>query len=110
MVSSTSRNSKTDEWTWVTDGTSWADKPMMVTDGRLIYFVTQEGGLGNVWGVEFDPIAGKPVGRPFQLTRFAGPGERMGRTRVSKWASAAAEWRSPSASTGGIWILENFKR
>ena len=62
----------------MTDETSWADKPLWSADGRLIYFVSQAGGLGNVWGVEFDPIAGRPVGRPFQLTNFAGPGERIG--------------------------------
>ena len=62
------------KWTWLTDGSSWADKPRWSADGRLIYFVSQGGGLGAVWGIEFDPIAGEPVRQPFQLTHFTGPG------------------------------------
>jgi Tol biopolymer transport system component/DNA-binding winged helix-turn-helix (wHTH) protein len=49
-------------WTRITDGKHWDDKPRWSPDGRTIYFVSRPGGFFNVWGIHFDPAAGKPIG------------------------------------------------
>ena len=43
----------------------------------MLYFMSDRGGLLNVWGVDFDPEAGHAVGSPFRLTQFTGPGEGL---------------------------------
>lgn len=102
-------NERSGEWRWLTDGTHWADKPRWSADGRLIYFVSQEGGLGDVWGLEIDPIAGSPIGLPFRLTGFTGPGLRIG--PVPDMGVGGGRLAIPLINpTGNIWMLENFKQ
>ena len=48
-------------WTRITDGKNWDDKPRWSPDGRTIYFISGPGGFFNVWGIRFDPAAGKPL-------------------------------------------------
>jgi hypothetical protein len=57
-------------WTRITDGKHWDDKPRWSSDGRTIFFISGPGGFFNVWGIRFDPRAGKPVGQPFQVSKF----------------------------------------
>ena len=57
-------------WRRITDGKYWDDKPRWSPDGKTIYFISRRGGFFNVWGIHFDPDAGKPVGQPFQLSKF----------------------------------------
>jgi Tol biopolymer transport system component/DNA-binding winged helix-turn-helix (wHTH) protein len=58
------------QWTRITDSKHWDDKPRWSPDGKTIYFVSNGGGFFNVWGIRFDPVEGKPVGRPFRVTAF----------------------------------------
>ncbi len=46
-------------WTRITDGKHWDDKPRWSPDGKIIYYVSRPGGFFNVWGIHFDPAAGK---------------------------------------------------
>jgi len=45
-----------------------------------VYFVSGRGGFFNVWGIHFDPAGGKPVGEPFRVSAFEGPG-----LMIPKW-------------------------
>ena len=97
-------------WKDISDGTFWDDKPRWSADGRLIYFVSDQGGMINVWAVEFDPVRGVP-GKRFQLTKFGGPGERIvdldgfelgyGGNRLAIGVSNAS---------GGIWMLDGANK
>ena len=63
------------KWTWLTDASVWVDKPKWSADGRLIYFISNRGGLFNVWAVRFHPNRGTAIAEPFQVTQFDGSGE-----------------------------------
>jgi Tol biopolymer transport system component len=65
------------DWIWMTGTDSWIDKPRWSADGRLIYYISRQGGFFNVWATGFDPVAGAAVGRPFQVTHFDGPGQQI---------------------------------
>src|SRR5204862_4307852 len=64
------------QWTPISDGTFWDDKPRWSPDGRTLYFVSNRSGFLNVWGRRFDPVAGTPVGEPFRVTAFGNASER----------------------------------
>ena len=51
----------------------WDDKSRWAPDGRAVYTVSSRGGVSNVWGRRFDPVHGKAVGVPFQVTNFSTP-------------------------------------
>jgi len=99
-------------WTRITDGRHWADKPRWSPDGRTIYFVSGPGGFFNIWGIRFDPAAGKPVGQPFQLSKFDSPRLMILRTipfvglsfTQNKLVVTMAE------ESGSIWLLDNVDR
>ena len=94
------------------DHTFWADKPRWSEDGRVLYFVSDRGGLLNVWGVDFDPEAGHAVGSPFRLTQFTGPGEGL-LPNLSSLEIAVAGGRLTVPvvhPTGGISMLEHLNR
>lgn len=99
-------------WIPLTDGNHWDDKPRWSPDGRMIYFVSGRGGFYNVWGFHFDPALGKPIGKPFAVTKFDGP-------------ALMVPWHIPSVElslnqdhlvltleqfSGNIWMLENVDR
>jgi Tol biopolymer transport system component len=68
-------------WTRITDGRQhWDDKPRWSPDGRTIYFVSGSDGFFNVWGIRFDAATGKPVGQPFELSKFDRP-----RLMIPRW-------------------------
>jgi Tol biopolymer transport system component len=63
-----------DGWTRIAADHEWPDKPRWAPDGRTLYFLSKKpAGYFNLWGVHMDPEHAKPVGEPFQITRFDSP-------------------------------------
>jgi len=99
-------------WTRITDGRHWDDKPRWSPDGRTIYFVSAVGGFFNIWGIRFDPVAGKPVGQPFQISKFDSPRLMVLRSipfvglsfNQNKLVVTMAE------ESGSIWLLDNIDK
>ena len=99
-------------WTRITDGKHWDDKPRWSPDGRTIYFLSGPGGFFNVWGIHFDPDAGKPVGQPFQVSKFESP-----RLMVPRWIPTVGLSLTQdklvmtmAEESGSIWVLDNVDR
>jgi Tol biopolymer transport system component/DNA-binding winged helix-turn-helix (wHTH) protein len=99
-------------WTRITDGKHWDDKPRWSPDGKTIYFVSGRGGFFNVWGIHFDPAEGKPVGEPFRVSAFAGPG-----LMIPKWIPPVELSITENELvlnmakvSGGIWVLDKLER
>ena len=99
-------------WTRITDGKHWDDKPRWSPDGKTIYFVSGRGGFFNVWGIHFDPDGGKPVGEPFRVSAFEGPG-----LMIPKWIPPVELSINENKLvlnmeevSGGIWVLDNVDR
>jgi Tol biopolymer transport system component len=96
-------------WTRITDGKHWDDKPRWSPDGKTIYFVSGRGGFFNVWGIHFDPTAGKTVGQPFQVSRFESP-----RLMIPRWIPPVGLSLTRdklvltmAEESGSIWVLDN---
>ena len=99
-------------WTRITDGKHWEDKPRWSPDGRTIYFVSRRGGFFNVWGIHFDPTAGKTVGQPFQVSKFESP-----RLMIPRWIPPVGLSLTEdklvltmAEESGSIWVLDNVDR
>jgi len=99
-------------WTRITERTQWDDKPRWSPDGRTIYFVSGRSGFFNVWGIRFDPSAGKTVGEPFQVSKFESP-----RLMIPRWIPAVGLSLTQdklvltmAEESGGIWLLDNVNR
>jgi Tol biopolymer transport system component len=99
-------------WTRITDGKHWDDKPRWSPDGRTIYFVSERDSLFNVWGIHFDPAAGKAAGEPFQVSKFDNP-----RLMVPRWIPPVGLSLTRdklvltmAEESGGIWVLDNVDR
>jgi Tol biopolymer transport system component len=99
-------------WTPITDGKQWDDKPRWSPDGRTIYFASGRGGFFNLWGIHFDPAAGKVVGQPFQVSKFESP-----RLMIPRWIPAVGLSLTQdkllltmSEESGSIWLLDNVDR
>ena len=99
-------------WRRITDGKHWDDKPRWSPDGRTIYFVSRRGGFFNVWGIHFDPTAGKTVGQPFQLSKFESP-----RLMIPRWIPPVGLSLTQdklvltmAEESGSIWVLDNVDR
>jgi hypothetical protein len=80
--------------------------------GRTIYFVSRRGGFFNVWGIHFDPAAGKTVGQPFQVSNFESP-----RLMVPRWIGPVGLSLTEdklvltmAEESGGIWVMDNVDR
>jgi Tol biopolymer transport system component/DNA-binding winged helix-turn-helix (wHTH) protein len=99
-------------WTRISDGRHWDDKPRWSPDGRTIYFVSGPGGFFNVWGIHFDPAAGKAVGQPFQVSNFDSP--RLMILRVIPFAGLSLTQdklaMTMAEESGNIWVLDNVDR
>jgi Tol biopolymer transport system component len=96
-------------WTRITDGKHWDDKPRWSPDGKTIYFVSRPGGFFNVWGIHFDPAAGKPIGQPFKVSKFDSP-----RLMIPHWIAPVGFSLTQnklvltmSQGSGNIWVLDN---
>ncbi len=97
------------EWTRITEGHNFDDKPRWSPDGRTLYFISNRTGFFNVWGVRFDPATGQPVGAPFRVTPFDSPGQMiLEDVRIMELALATDRLVLPLMEvTGNLWILEN---
>jgi len=100
------------EWTRITEGRHWDDKPRWSPDGRTIYFLSNRTGFFNVWGIRFDPIQGKPMGEPFRVTAYE-KSSRMISPLISDMEMAITADRLMLPITeisGSIWVVENVNR
>jgi Tol biopolymer transport system component/DNA-binding winged helix-turn-helix (wHTH) protein len=99
-------------WTPVTDGAAFDDKARWAPDGRTIYFVSSRTTSLNVWGRRFDPETGRPVGEPFQVTRFDTP-EQMLSPSIAQLGMAVSRDRLVVPITnvsGNVWLLDAVDR
>ena len=101
------------EWTRITEEKGWSDKPNWSPDGKILYFVSDRiTGYLNVWGIHFDPVSGKPVGEPFQITSYTSVSKILWQER-SLMNISLSEHRLVlpiSEVEGSIWMLENVDR
>jgi Tol biopolymer transport system component/DNA-binding winged helix-turn-helix (wHTH) protein len=99
-------------WTRITDGQHWDDKPRWSPDGKTIYFVSGPDGFFNVWGIRFDPDTGKPVGQPFQVSKFDRPRQMIPRWIPSVGFSLTQDKfvLTVAEESGNIWVLDNVDR
>ncbi len=98
------------QWTAVTDGKWFDDKPRWAPDGRMVYFVSNRTGFFNVWGRRFDPARGTPVGEPFQVTRFASPALQMVSQSLGLAVARDRLVLAVTSLSGELWILDNVDR
>ena len=100
------------QWTAISEGTFWDDKPRWSPDGKTIYFLSNRSGFVNVWGRRFDPATGKPAGDAFQVTSIDAPGTRvLSPTFSTELAIAPDRLILPIVeSSGSVWVLENIGR
>ena len=99
-------------WLPITEGRFWDDKPRWAPDGRTIYFISNRTGLFNLWGRRFDPVRGRPLGAPFQVTGFDSP-SRIICDRTSEANIALSRHRLVLPVTeisGNLWMLENIEK
>jgi Tol biopolymer transport system component len=94
-------------WIRITDGKHWDDKPRWSPDGKTIYFISGVGGFFNLWGIQFDPSMGKPVGASFRLSAFERPSLMIPRV-IGVVALSLSQDKlvlTMQESSGGIWVL-----
>lgn len=97
------------QWIKITDDKQWADKPRWSPDGKLIYFVSRRGGFFNVWGIQFDPTQGRPIGNAFPVTSFDSPRIGMPQHLPSVDVSLNQDHLvlTVEEEAGNLWILDN---
>jgi Tol biopolymer transport system component len=97
------------DWTRITEGRFWDDKPRWSPDGKSLYVVSSRTGFLNVWGIRFNPVEGKAVGKPFQVTAFERPDHMVLPSVVPLELSIARDRLAiPILQiSGNVWMLEN---
>ncbi|MGA9811985.1 MAG: winged helix-turn-helix domain-containing protein [Terriglobales bacterium] len=97
-------------WISITEGKYWDDKPRWSPDGKTIYFISGRGGFFNVWGIHFDSSKGKPIGEPFQVTRFESPSLMIPQQLIEGLGFSVSQSKlvlTMEDLSGSIWVLEN---
>ena len=100
------------EWTAMTDGRFWDDKPRWAPDGKTLYFVSRRAGFINVWGRRFDPRQGTPVADAFPVTDFDTP-SRMVLPQINGLHIALVHKHLILPMTdvsSSIWVLDNVNQ
>jgi WD40 repeat protein len=99
-------------WRAITEGVWFDDKPRWGPDGRVLYFVSNRGGIANVWGRHFDTATGTPIGEPFPVTSFRSAQFQLTlRTVQMDIAITAGQLLLPmSESRSDIWMLTGVDR
>ena len=100
------------EWTAITDGHGFDDRPQWSPDGRMLYFLSTRTGSFNLWGRRFDPDRGMPVGDAFQVTTFHGPARAIPNRMVQLGVALGADRLILPISdvSSNIWVLEGVDR
>jgi Tol biopolymer transport system component len=97
----------------ITATNAWADWPRWAPDGKTLYYVSsQNSGFLDIWGIKFDPDAGKPAGEPFRVTNYDNP-SRMISTQLARSEMAFAEHSLAlplQEVSGSIWMLDGVDR
>lgn len=94
------------------------DKPRWSDDGKTIYFYSNRSGFRNVWGIGFDPAAGRARGEAFRTTNFDGPDRMLvGAPQIGQGSMITdltiAQDRlivNVTQVSGSVWILDNVDR
>jgi Tol biopolymer transport system component len=96
-------------WTAVTEGQAFDDKLRWARDGRTVYFMSNRGGLFDLWGRAFDPVAGRPAGESFAVTHFQTPGRTiLASLAEMEWAISPRGLVLPiTESSAQIWLLDH---
>lgn len=94
----------------LTEGTTFEDKAHWSPDGRIVYFISNRGGLLNVWGRRFDEKAGAGVGGVFQVTDFESPRHQLpSRLQSIDLAVVKGQLFVPiTETTGQIWMIKEM--
>jgi Tol biopolymer transport system component len=100
------------KWTPLTDGRLWADKARWGPDGRTIYFISnRNSAFFDVWGLRFDPDAGRAVGEEFRVTTYHNPGKTLDAAANGELGVAPTRIVVPIVETkGSIWMLDGVGR
>ena len=93
----------------MTDGAAFEDKPRWGPDGRVLYYVSNRGGVRNVWGRRFDNTNGTAVGEPFPVTSFRSPQFLISPQSVQMdiVVTSTHLLLPMSESHGDIWMLDH---
>ena len=98
-----------EEWTQVTDGIGWYDKPRWSQDGNIMYFISDHDGFRCIYGRRLDPSTKKPVGERFDVRHFHR--SRISMLNVSLGPLEVSVARNKivfnlGERTGNIWMAE----
>ena len=96
-------------WIPITASPHWDDKPRWSPDGSILYFLSEAHGFFNVWGLHFDGNHGRPIGKPFQVSKFETPDLMIPTYMPPVELSVAANRMvlNLTEAAGAIWILDD---
>ena len=100
------------KWTRIAADHDWADKPRWSPDGKTLYFLSKKpAGRFNVWAVQMDPVHGRQVGEPRQITHFEGTGVTIHPDTGNSEMDVAGRSLAVTTRdvTGSIWMLSGVQ-